>query len=332
MNFFSVLIPVYNVEQYIDGCLESVFSQNFTDFEVVLVNDGSTDGSGVICDRWKERYPRQIRVIHRENQGISRTREQMFREAKGAYIVSLDSDDKLHPDALRQLHECICCNQADMVIYQFSSEEESSEPFREYPFEEDTPYTIATDAKLRQLMGATDLMPSIWSKAFRRELVEDVSIPGDITEGEDLLFSIYIMEKAQRIFFLNRVLYFYSYNETGITKSYNPRLFRSMKKVNMLQRSAAQRWDPTGQLARECDVGSLDRYYRILCRVYYAACPLKEKRMRLREIVEDPEFLRVYPMRKQLPGLKPRLVLPLSRRHIFAPFLAFAALKGRPHT
>jgi len=331
MNFFSVLIPVYNVEQYIDGCLESVFFQNFTDFEVVLVNDGSTDGSGAVCDRWQERYPQQIRVIHRENQGISRTREQLFREAKGAYIVSLDSDDKLYPDALRQLHECICRNQADMVIYQYSSEEESSEPFREYPFEEDTPYTIATDAKLRQLMGATDLMPSIWSKAFRRELVEGISVPGDITEGEDLLFSIYIMERAQRIFFLDRVLYFHSYNETGITKSYNPRLFRSMKKVNMLQRSAAEQWDPTGQLASDCDVGSLDRYYRILCRVYYADCPVKEKRLRLREIVEDPEFLRVYSKRKQLTGIKPRLVLPLSRRHIFAPFLAFAALKGRPH-
>lgn len=92
MARFSIIIPVYNVEKYLDVCVESVLCQSFSDFEVLLIDDGSTDTSGVICDTWAAKDTR-IRVIHQENQGLSGARNTGIREASGDYLMFLDSDD-----------------------------------------------------------------------------------------------------------------------------------------------------------------------------------------------------------------------------------------------
>ena len=92
---FSVLIPVYNTSKYLDECINSVLSQTEKNFEIVLLNDGSTDNSGDICDSYAEKYPDFIRVIHKENEGLMMTRRRGFKEAKGDYFICLDSDDYL---------------------------------------------------------------------------------------------------------------------------------------------------------------------------------------------------------------------------------------------
>ena len=91
---FSVCIPVYNTSKYLDECLASVLCQTEKDYEIVLVDDGSTDGSGALCDRYAARYP-HIRVIHKENEGLMMTRRRGFQEALGDYFICLDSDDAL---------------------------------------------------------------------------------------------------------------------------------------------------------------------------------------------------------------------------------------------
>ena len=99
--FFSILVPVYNVRAYLDECLEPLTQQSFPDYEVVLVDDGSSDGSGELCDAWQARFPERIRVFHQENQGVTMSRVRLFREARGRFLVSADADDVLHRDALR---------------------------------------------------------------------------------------------------------------------------------------------------------------------------------------------------------------------------------------
>lgn len=326
--FFSILIPVYNAEKYLNPCLESIMNQSFEDFEVVLVNDGSTDQSAEICDTWQRRWSRRIRVIHQENRGVVHARETLFQAALGNYIVSVDSDDTLHPEALQVLKEIIDRHAADVVIYCASEEPDYSISMRDYSFRENQVYSLDTSPELKQLMGATDMIPNLWNKAFRRELLDGISIPADITEGEDLLYSILVMEKAERILFSHRILYFYRQHATGITRSYNPVLYRSMRKVCQMQRAIAEKWDPSGELARDCDTDSLDRYYRILTRICYAACPPEERTRGLLEIVTDEEFLRVYPQKKDLPSLKKKIVLILAKNRCFAPFFLYTALRN----
>ena len=88
---FSVIIPVYNVEKYLHQCVDSVLTQNFNRYEIILVNDGSTDNSGKICDEYAQKY--HIKVIHKQNGGLSDARNFGIKEAKGEYVMLLDSDD-----------------------------------------------------------------------------------------------------------------------------------------------------------------------------------------------------------------------------------------------
>ena len=95
----TIIIPVYNVERYLPMCLESIVQQHLSDYEVIMVDDGSTDGSGAICDEFAEHYP-EFRVIHNGNGGVAAARNRGIEEAKGEYILFLDSDDFLVPDAI----------------------------------------------------------------------------------------------------------------------------------------------------------------------------------------------------------------------------------------
>lgn len=115
-KLFSIIIPVYNVETYLKECVESVLSQQFSSYEILLVDDGSTDFSGQICDAYAAKYP-QIQVFHQKNGGLSEARNTGIRNSKGEYLVFIDSDDKIYPDSLRHLQNVIVKqNRPDFII------------------------------------------------------------------------------------------------------------------------------------------------------------------------------------------------------------------------
>ena len=106
MSFISIVIPVYNTAQYLPRCIESVLNQSFRDFELLLVDDGSTDGSGDICDRYENKDNR-IRVFHKKNGGVSSARNLGIVNAFGEWLLFVDSDDEILPNALQTLVDCI---------------------------------------------------------------------------------------------------------------------------------------------------------------------------------------------------------------------------------
>ena len=114
MKTFSIIVPVYNVEQYLEQCLESILAQNYDDYEVICVNDGSTDSSREILTAWESRMP-QMRVIDRENGGLSAARNTGFEAATGEYVVFVDSDDWVEPTMLNRL--TAECNGTDMICF-----------------------------------------------------------------------------------------------------------------------------------------------------------------------------------------------------------------------
>ena len=114
----SIIVPVYNAEKFLRRCVDSILSQEYTDFELILVNDGSKDLSGAICDEYAEQDSR-VRVLHKENTGVSDSRNQAIAMAQGTYLQFLDSDDWMTPDATKLLVRAAVENNCDMVIADF---------------------------------------------------------------------------------------------------------------------------------------------------------------------------------------------------------------------
>lgn len=328
--FFSILVPVYNVKKYLDACLETLTSQSFDDYEVVLVDDGSTDGSGAMCDAWQARFPDRIRVVHQENRGLVMARAAGFRAARGRFFVIVDSDDVLRTDALAVLYDYFTRYDADMVIYKASTKPDYSEAIRKYPFRDGEVMSIASNEELRRLIGTTFRMNSLWSKAFSRGLAEierDFTPVSHISEGEDLMFSLPLVDKAQRIVYAEKILYYYRTNPTSITNTFKPKLFRSVRDTLRIQRTYAEKWDETGALAVECDRNALRKLYDVIVGICLSGYPLREKRQYMLEVVTDGDFIRCLAQLDRVEDKKTRLTLALANRRWFAPLLLYGALR-----
>ena len=327
---FSILVPVYNAGKYLDECLESLTKQSFSDYEVVLIDDGSTDGSGEKCDAWRQRFPERLRVAHQANQGVVPARAAAFREARGEYLVFADADDLLHTDALKTLKEYFCRYGADMGLFPASQKPDFSEPITKLPFADGQLLSVAESGELRRLLGSTFLLNNLWMKAFRREIAEidrDFTPVSHISEGEDLMFSLPLVERAERIVFCDHILYYYRENPVSITNTYKPGLFRSIRDVLRIQRSYAEKWDSTDALARECDRNALRKFYDVIVGICLSPLPEKRKRALLREVAADDDFLRCYAWRGKLEQRKLRLTLLLAKHRCFAPLCLYGRLK-----
>lgn len=330
--FFSILVPVYNVKKYLDACLETLTSQTFDDYEVVLVDDGSTDGSGAMCDAWQTRFPERIRVVHQENRGLVMARSAGFRAARGKNFVIVDSDDVLRQDALAILCDYFTRYAADMVVYQASLKPDYSIPTWDYPFRDGEVMSIASNEELRRLLGTTFRMNSLCSKAFSRELAEierDFMPASHISEGEDLMFSLPLVDRAERIVFCDRILYYYRTNPASITNTYKPKLFRSVRDTLRIQKTYARKWDSTLALAEACDRNGLRKFYDVIAKIGLSGVPLEQKRKYLLEVVSDEDFLRCFAHLKEMEERKVRLTLALAKNKCFAPLYLYGWLKKK---
>lgn len=235
---FSILIPVYNVERFLKECVESILRQTEEDFEIILVNDGSTDKSGEICNFYAEKYPEKIRVIHQENKGLLIARRTAFQYARGQFCICCDSDDGLKPDALRILKEEIDRSNPDVIIYnmdlQFGKE---FTPFSSSIFTNEKRVELKNKSELYKKFLTTFFVNSMACKAIKTSIVDvkrDYTKYVDITNGEDSLQSISIYKNAKSIVYINESLYNYRANESSMTQKFNEGYFSSFLKINHL--------------------------------------------------------------------------------------------------
>ena len=328
--FFSIVVPVYNVEKYLNACLETLVAQTFSNYEIILVDDGSTDKSGEICDDWKLRFMDRIRVIHQQNMGLLMARTTGFGIARGEYFVIVDSDDVLHVKALETIHKYIEEYAADVVIYQASEKTDFSTPISVLPFADGEIFSIDTNCEFRRRMGSTFSMNSLWTKAFRRELAHlQTQECAHISQGEDLVYSLPMLDKAERVVYCRQVLYYYRPNPNSITRTYKPALFRSLRDTLRLQRSYALKWDPSGELAAACDVNGLWHFFDdVIARIMRSSCSYKEKRGYMLEMVTDADFLRDYAQIRKVSSPKARICLRLAKNKCFWPMYMYGAFRN----
>lgn len=217
---FSVLIPVYNVEKYLAECIDSIINQTAQDYEIILVDDGSTDSSGIICDSFCEQYPDLITVKHNKNQGQILTRVDLMKSARGEYLVHLDSDDTLHLDALSMVKKVIEQHHPDMVIYGFQRIGLDGTRTDQIITNESKLYDKSEKEVLYKTMCSTSKLNNYVTKVVRRELAlssEFFLNYSNVKIGEDLLQSLPLMTNAKRIYYLAEPLYCYRKNIGSMT-------------------------------------------------------------------------------------------------------------------
>lgn len=223
MPKFSIIIPVYKSEKYLVTCIESVLAQTFQDFEMILVDDGSPDGCGKICDKYAESDSR-IKVIHKVNGGVSSARNVGLDAANGEYIVFIDSDDSISVDYLEGFAELDCdINICGRMNY-FPNNTHFL--YKEEKFIQSN----VTNQYLLELFN-TKRMLCVWSKSFKRKLIEEVGnlrFRSDISYGEDTIFTMTLFKMCKSVGFTDKSLYRYFKYESGtLTNTLNEKLVTS---------------------------------------------------------------------------------------------------------
>lgn len=213
MDLISVIVPVYRAEAYLDRCVESIVKQTYKNLEIFLVDDGSPDGSGQLCDRWAEK-DRRIRVIHQTNKGSAQARNVAIDLAQGAYIAFVDSDDYIAADMFRHLYGLLqqgadIAECAHMDVWDDHGVFDGAEaPVRTYTPEEAMAEHIR-DRIFRQL---------IWNKLYRKKVIGEIRFP----EGkkiDDEFFTYRVLGGAKKLIRSEKVCYAYRQQDASVMHS-----------------------------------------------------------------------------------------------------------------
>ena len=232
----SIIIPVYNVEKYLRVCLDSVINQSYSDYEVILVDDGSTDSSPAICDEYCSKDNR-FQVIHQENMGLASARNTGIRAAKGEFLYFIDSDDCIHPDLLKIMVSVAESYDANLVQVDLASVPENFTKYNEYKIPEldnwknyctkydtiQSLYNLDKDDKSRgkDIRLTTTV---VWTKLYKKTAFQDFLFPEGMRMHEDQMVAHRNIVRAGGMVYINLPMYFYRQsNQSLIRKGWSPK-------------------------------------------------------------------------------------------------------------
>lgn len=296
MPKLSVIVPVYNTEKYLRECVDSILAQTFTDFELILVNDGSTDNSGAICDEYAAKDPR-IQVIHQENGGITVARKSGVRVARGEYVTFVDSDDWIDKDMYRMMLsrepvDIVICNMiraTNKGLFEINCCLNSGKYDKQALIDHFYSVMLFDFALCRPAVH-----PSLCNKLMRGEIIRNLinNVADGITYGEDALCSYSCMLDAEKIHVMDQGLYYYRENPQSVCNVYNKEMFSKLILLGTeLERQFTE---------RNCDLqsqvfGYLARHSLECIRnelLYHVGVSFKEKRARINQFVNDTLIMR----------------------------------------
>lgn len=212
-DLISVIVPIYKVEKYLDKCIKSLVEQTYTNLEIILVDDGSPDCCPQICDSWIKKDNR-IKVIHKENGGLSDARNAGLALANGKYIGFLDSDDYIKKNMYEELYTAIKDNSADIAICNLEKVTENGEKIcSESPIKNEI--LTREDAMSRILITGCWYYVTVWNKLYSRDVLEGIEFPkGKIHEDEFVIHNIFF--RCKKIVTLEQKLYMYVQRNASI--------------------------------------------------------------------------------------------------------------------
>lgn len=231
MPKISIIVAAYNVDKYLEQCINSIVSQSLRDIEIIIVNDGSTDNTRSVIEKFQKNDERII-VINQENSGISKVRNIGLGKATGEFVLFVDGDDWIQHDSLLKLYNLAKIEKADVVCFNFF-----------YAYKDKN--IICNDFKVfdkldsHEFIKATlllDISPVIWAKLLRREFLVDnmIKCPEYVAFGEDMVTSVNIALNSKKVAFLNEPLYFYRQREGSISKELSEKVLTIEKAVEFI--------------------------------------------------------------------------------------------------
>ena len=210
----SVIVPVYRTEKYLNECIESITNQTYKNLQIILVDDGSPDGSREICEAWGKRDSR-IQVIHQKNAGQALARSAGLRAAAGDWLAFVDSDDYIAPDMFELLLRAAEESGADIAegghCWDVDGEIQERKGFSTRPI-------LSSKEAVTYFLEGRTVNSGVWGKIYRRNLWEGVAFP-NLATAEDLVVLAQLLGKMDRMTQVDKVFYYYRCNADGVTKS-----------------------------------------------------------------------------------------------------------------
>lgn len=208
-NLISVIVPIYNAEQYLNDCLASVTGQSYKNLQIILINDGSTDNSLKIAKQFADADPR-IALVDQKNAGVAAARQAGLNRATGSYIIHYDSDDIVPQDAIKSLINTAKAADADMVVGNYIRRKKDKDKYNSHQ-----PVTNVVFLR-KMLMGEYPI--ALWNKLIKRDLYTDFHFTKDLNYGEDkLAVTSFLIKKEVKVVFLESFVYIYRYAEESYT-------------------------------------------------------------------------------------------------------------------
>ena len=217
MLLISVIVPVYNVDKYLDKCIKSIINQTYKNLEIILVDDGSSDKCPKMCDDWAKKDNR-IKVIHKKNGGVSSARNIGIKESKGEYITFVDSDDWLEKDFIIKLYEVIIKNDSDIALSAYKRVVGTNiEKINVC----DNTYSINSKEYLIKALNPQTGYGFCHMKLISKNCLKNIFFNEQLKVTEDALFNIMLSKKINKVTFLGEALYNYRINTSSVVKKYD---------------------------------------------------------------------------------------------------------------
>lgn len=210
MSQISIIVPIYNAEKYLERCINSILAQTFTDFELILINDGSTDQCEEIIDKYA-RIDQRIVAIHQKNSGVSAARNAGIRAAKGKYIGFVDADDTIEPMMYQKLYESVEYECADIAMVGWSNITDGKKKVVEL-FEKNREYCVFEIGELLEKIFCQNkraMLSNVWNKLFKASHVKNKYFDTALFYGEDAWYSYQLIMESKKIVCINEALYNY---------------------------------------------------------------------------------------------------------------------------
>lgn len=213
-ELISVIVPIYRVEEYLENCIQSIQNQSYKNLEVLLINDGSPDKCGLLCDAYAKTDSR-VRVIHKKNGGLSRARNTGLDISIGDYIVFVDSDDYVHPLMIETLYNNLIKYHGDISVCMYKRVNDLNYKNNDI----DNHVDVYTNIKALENLFNKLYLPTVlaWNKLYKRSLFQDIRYPEEKL-FEDEFTTYKLIYKADKIIYSKAVLYYYLQRENSITK------------------------------------------------------------------------------------------------------------------
>ena len=229
----SVIVPVYNAEKYLRTCLDSIVNQTYKNLEIILVDDGSTDGSGAICDEYADKDVR-IKVIHSTNKGVTAARINAFKTSSGDYITFVDADDFLDCNMFKKMLDTIMEDNTDIIVCQYINYDSKTKkqeksmlrpPIGIY-YKEDIVRLLKKNFLYNEKTGIAEMPPFLWAKLIKREFVQEIlNVEIGLSYNEDQVGIFTLLLRINSMSIIQDYFYYYRHHSVQATAVYTDRLW-----------------------------------------------------------------------------------------------------------